>query len=69
MYLLRVHRSGHKEAHARTKRGAGGSDPPTENQTAIGLLNNTGPDPLDNHKATNPAFNDGPSSAGQRNAI
>ena len=35
----------------------------------IGFLSNTGPDPLKNHKATNPAFNVGPSSARQRNAI
>ena len=35
----------------------------------IGFLNNTGPDPLQFHKATKPAFNVGPSSARQRNAI
>ena len=36
---------------------------------AIGFLSNTGPDPLENHKATNPAINDGSLSARQRNAI
>ena len=29
----------------------------------------TGPDPLENYKATKPAFNIGPVSAHQRNAI
>ena len=32
-------------------------------------LSNTGLDPLENHKATKPAFNVGPSSARQGNAI
>ena len=45
--------------------GAGAPDPP-EN---IGFLSNIGPDPLKSHKATKPAFNVGPSSARQRNAI
>ena len=49
-------------------RGAGGLDPPEKLQN-IGFLCNTGPDPLKNHKATKPAFNVGPSSARQRNAI
>ena len=35
----------------------------------IGFLCNTGLDPPKNHKATKPAFNVGPSSARQRNAI
>ena len=30
---------------------------------------NTGPDPLNNHKATKPAFNVGPSLARKRNTI
>ena len=34
-----------------------------------GFLCNTGPDPLKKRKATKPAFNVGPSSARQRNAI
>ena len=29
-----------------------------ENHNAIGFLINTGPDPIKNHKATKPAFND-----------
>ena len=33
------------------------------------FLSNTGPEPLKNHKATKPAFNVGPPSAHQRNAI
>ena len=36
--------------------GAGGLDPPEKSQN-IGLLSNTGPDPLENHKAIKPAFN------------
>ena len=42
-----------------------------ENHTVIGLgfLNNTGLDPLENHKAAKPAFNVGPLSARQRNTI
>ena len=43
--------------------------PPPENQKNIGFFSNTGPDPLKNHKATKPAFNVGPLSARQRNAI
>ena len=37
--------------------------PPLENRKAIGFLSKTGPDPLEYHKATEPAFNDGPLSA------
>ena len=40
-----------------------------EKITKIGILSNTGPDPLINQKATKPVFNVGPSSARQRNAI
>ena len=40
--------------------GGGGSGPPLENYKNIGLLSNTGPDPLKNYKATKPAFNVGP---------
>ena len=45
--------------------------PTHENHKAIGLLSNTGPEPLENHKATitKPAFNVGPSSACERNTI
>ena len=32
-------------------RGTAGSDPHLENHIAIGLLSNSGPDPLENHKA------------------
>ena len=49
-----------------------GPPPPLNNHKNIGLLwlfSNTGPDSLKNHKATMPAFNVGPSSAGQRNVI
>ena len=35
---------------------------PLKNHKNIGLLGNTGQDPLENHKATKPAFNVGPSS-------
>ena len=49
--------------------GTGGPDPTLENHKNIGFLNNTGPDPLKNHKVTKPAFYGGPSSARQQNAI
>ena len=51
--------------------GTGGLDPPPplRNKKSIGSLSNTGQDPLKNHKATEPAFNVGPSSARQRKAI
>ena len=43
---------------------AGGLDPPPphtlENRKAIGFLSFTGPDSLESHKATKPAFNVGP---------
>ena len=59
--------------HARIQRGEdrGSIPPPPENQKNIGFFSNTGPDSLTNHKAmcTKPAFNVGPSSARQRNAI
>ena len=51
--------------------GAGDPDPPLKNHKAIGSLRSycTGPDFMENHKATKPAFNAGPLSAYQRNAI
>ena len=50
--------------------GTGGSEPPPplENQK-IYFFSNSGPGTLKNHKATNPEFIVGPSSARQRNAI
>ena len=50
-------------------RGGRGSVIPLKNHKHIGFHSNTGPDPLENHKATKPAFNVGPSSARKRNAI
>ena len=57
--------------HARIQRGGGteNSDKSLKNHKNIGFLSNTGPDPLKNYKAAKPAFNVGPSSARQRNAI
>ena len=49
--------------------GQGLPTPPLKNLKAIGLLGNTGPDPLKNHKATKPVFSVGPLLARQRNAI
>ena len=40
-----------------------------KNHKNIGFLRNTGPDPMENHKATKPAFNVGPQSTRQGNAI
>ena len=45
--------------------GTGGLDPPLKNHKNIGFISNTDPDPHKNHKA----FNVGPSSARQQNAI
>ena len=42
---------------------------PLNNYKALGFLSNTGPDPLENYKATKPAVNVQPLSACQRNAI
>ena len=55
----------------RIQRGGGGRgpDPPLKNHKNIGFLSNSGPDPQKNFEATEPAFNVGPSSARQRNAI
>ena len=49
--------------------GAGGPDPPPEKSQSFRFLSNTAPDPLKNYKAIKPAFNAGPSSARQRNAL
>ena len=52
--------------------GGGGQEvqtPALKIHNDIGFLSNAGPDPLKNHKATKPAFNVGPSSARQQNAI
>ena len=53
-------------AHGGIKRGAWGPDPPGKSPKNIGFLSNTGPDPLKNHKATEPAFNFGPISTRQQ---
>ena len=54
-----------RESRGRT----GGLDTPAlENHKAIGFLGNTCPNPLENHKATKPAFNVGTSSTRQLNA-
>ena len=49
--------------------GGQGIRTPLKNHKYIGFLSNTGPDPLESHKATKPAFNVESSSARQRNAI
>ena len=43
----------------RNEGGTEGPDPLLENHNNLGLLSNTGLDPLKNHKATKPAFNVG----------
>ena len=47
----------------------GGGVTTSQNHIAIGFLSNTGMDPLENHKATKPEFNVGPSLTHQQNAI
>ena len=49
--------------------GTRGPDPLLENHKAIWFLISTGPVPMENHKATKSAFNVGPSSVSQRNAL
>ena len=48
--------------------GGRGVRTPLKNHKSIGFLSNSGPDPLENHKITMPAFNVGPSSIRQQNA-
>ena len=55
--------------HGRIQRWTGGPDPtphppPPKNHKNLGFLSNIGSDLLKNHKATKPAFNVGPFSAG-----
>ena len=49
----------------------GGPDPPPPpgKSQKYRVFSNTGPDPLENHKATKSSFHDWPLSAHQRNAI
>ena len=47
----------------------GGVRKPLESHKTIGFLRNTSPSPLENHKATKPAFKVGPASVRQRNDI
>ena len=62
--------SGPPENHKNIwSRGGGGWSGPPVNYKNIGSLCNASPDPLNNHKSTKPAFNVGPSSVRQRNAI
>ena len=49
--------------------GGRGSGLSLEKHKAIGFLINTGLGPMENRKATKAAFNVGPPSARQRNAI
>ena len=49
--------------------GEQGVQIPLKNHKNIGLVSNTGLDPLSNHKANKPAFNVGPPLALQQNAI
>ena len=43
---------------ARNQKGDRGPDPLLQNHIKIRILSNTGPDPLEIHKATKPAFNE-----------
>ena len=49
--------------------GGRASRPPDKITKNIGFISNTGPDTLKSHKAAKQAFNVGPSSACQQNAI
>ena len=67
MSSLRVKFSGLRYIHVRFQRGEGCR--PMGNHNTIGFLSNTGSEPTKTRKATKSAFNVGPQSAGQRNAI
>ena len=58
-------------SRGKRRRGTGPPPPPRviSKKKNKGFLSNTDPDPFKNHKATKPAFNVGPSSARQPNAI
>ena len=49
--------------------GRGSGPPPPGKSQSNRVPHQFGPDPMDNYKATKPAFNVGPPSAHQRNAI
>ena len=55
--------------HAWVQRARDRGFRPLTNYKATGFLSNSGQDPLKNHYTTKPAFDVGPSSAHQRNAI
>ena len=63
-----------KDTLADLEGGTEGLDTPPHTHTLknhknIGFQSNTGPDPMTNHKAIKPAFNVGPSSVRQQNAL
>ena len=64
---FRLQMDGHAEWADPEGGGDRGSGPPGKSQK-YSFFSNTGPDPLENHKATKPAFHDRPSLASQRNA-
>ena len=59
----KLHRLVRVYTHVRIQRGDSGPDPPLNSHTDIGFLSNSGPEPLKNKEATEPAFKAGPSSA------
>ena len=67
--LWKYIQSTHVMSCADPERGDRESGPCLENHKKIMVFSNTGPGPLENHKAAKPAFHDRPSSARQRNAI
>ena len=68
--LLSSQRTIFRLFHTRIQREDSGSNlPPPEKSQSYGFLSNTGPDPLKSYKANSQAFDVGPSSARQQNAI
>ena len=64
------HDLGPRYVMGRSRGGDRGSGSPLENHKNMGFLSNTGPDvTLENHYATKPAFQVGPPSACQLNAM
>ena len=69
MYFYLIKNSGLLDNMCVSREGDRGSISPMKNHKNIGFLSNTGPDSLEDYKATKPEFNVGPLSARQRNAI
>ena len=67
IFIMKLHHWQHADPEG--GRGSRPPPPPLKNQKNIGFLSNTGHDPMEDRKATKPAFNVGQQSALERNTI